>query len=163
MVEKQALTGILGDLGDQPNDLVDHLGGIKYTFCNVSEAERILGFDTLGTTELLKRMSELGPKIVVITDGPNGAFAYDGKDIWQQPPYPDPKPPVDRTGAGDSFASTTVAGMASGLELTTALSWGAVNSMSVVQEIGAQKGLLSREKLEEYLKNAPPDFKIKRL
>jgi hypothetical protein len=40
-----------------------------------------------------------------------------------------------------------------------AFTWGPINSMSVVQEIGAQKGLLSREKLEEYLSKAPADYK----
>ena len=44
-----------------------------------------------------------------------------------------------------------------------ALAWGPVNSMSVVQHIGAQVGLLTRDKLEEYLKNAPADYKAKRI
>jgi len=74
------------------------------------------------------------------------------------PMYPDPAPPVDRTGAGDSFSSTFTAAIALGNDLPTALSWGPINSMNVVQHIGAQKGLLSREKLEEHLKNAPKDY-----
>ena len=121
-------------------------------FSNVEEVEKILGIDTLGIEELLKRMHELGPKVVVITDGPRGAFAYDGNEIMKQSPFPDPKPPFERTGAGDAFSSTTVAALALGKDLKTALSWGAVNSMSVVQEIGAQKGLLSREAIETLLK-----------
>jgi hypothetical protein len=35
--------------------------------------------------------------------------------------------------------------------------------MSVVQQVGAQKGLLSREKLEEYLKNAPEEYKLRKI
>ena len=128
-------------------------------FSNVEEAEKILGLDTFGMEELLKRMHALGPKTVVITDGPQGVHAYDGENQWFQPPYPDPKPPFERTGAGDAFASTTVAALALGKDLPTALSWGAVNSMSVVQQVGAQKGLLSFSQIEEYLKNAPADFK----
>jgi len=123
----------------------------KIFFCNVEEAERVLGINTLGIEELLKRMRALGPEIVVITDGPNGAYAYDGNQVYKQAPYPDPKPPFERTGAGDAFASTTVAALALGKGLQTALSWGAVNSMSVVQQVGAQKGLLSREEIEKYL------------
>ena len=75
------------------------------------------------------------------------------------PMYPDPAPPVDRTGAGDSFSSTFTAAIALGLSPSEALAWGPINSMSVVQHIGAQKGLLTREKIEEYLKNAPEDYK----
>ncbi|MBX4181461.1 carbohydrate kinase family protein [Candidatus Parcubacteria bacterium] len=132
-------------------------------FSNVEEAEMILGINTLGIQELIKRFHELGPKIVVITDGPKGAYAYDGVNMYQQMPYPDPKPPYERTGAGDAFSSTTVVALALGNDLPTALSWGAVNSMSVVQEIGAQKGLLNREKIEEYLNKAPADFKAKKI
>ena len=108
-------------------------------------------------------MHELGPKIIVITDGPNGAYVSDKKDVWFGPMYPDPAPPVDRTGAGDSFASTFTSALALGESLETALSWGPINSMSVVQYVGAQAGLLSREKLEEYLKNAPVDYKPKKI
>jgi hypothetical protein len=35
--------------------------------------------------------------------------------------------------------------------------------MSVVQQVGAQKGLLSREKLEEYLNNAPAEYKLSKI
>lgn len=122
-------------------------------FCNVEEAERILGINTLGIEELLKRMKEIGPKIVVITDGPKGAYAYAGGEVIFQPALPDPKPPFERTGAGDAFASTVTAALSLGKDLKTALLWGAANSMSVVQQIGAQRGLLARTELEAVLKN----------
>ncbi len=131
-------------------------------FCNVGEAEEILGLDTLGIEELLKRVHSLGPKIVVITDGPKGAYAFDGDKMWFLSAYPTNDPPYERTGAGDAFASTTVVALALGKDLTEALSWGAVNSMSVVSQVGAQKGLLTRTEIEKYLKDAP-DFKVKQL
>ncbi len=132
-------------------------------FCNVEEAEKILEIETLGINELLKRLREIGPKIVVITDGPRGAYAYNGVDTWQQLPYPDIKPPFERTGAGDAFASTVVGALILGKALPEALSWGAVNSMSVVQEVGAQKGLLTKEALESLLSSAPSEFKPTKL
>lgn len=145
-------------LGKELSNIYNHA---HIYFSNVEEAESILGIDTLGIKELLKRFRELGPRIVVITDGPKGAYAYDGETFYFQTPYPDVKPPVERTGAGDAFSSTTVSALALGLDLPSALSWGAVNSMSVVQEVGAQKGLLTREQIEEYLKNAPPEFQTR--
>jgi sugar/nucleoside kinase (ribokinase family) len=132
-------------------------------FCNVDEAGRILGEEGLEIKELLKRIHDLGPEIVVITDGPKGAYVYDGKEMLYQPIYPDPKEPFERTGAGDAFSSTVVAALALDKDLSTALAWGAINSMSVVQDIGAQKGLLTREKLEEYLAKAPADFKTSKI
>ena len=125
---------------------------------NVEEAETILGIQELEVKDLLKKMHDFGPEIVVITDGPRGAYAYDGNDMYFIKSYPDPKPPYSRTGAGDAFSSTVLSAMILGKTLPEALAWGGVNSMAVVQQVGAHTGLLSREKLEEYIKNAPADY-----
>jgi ribokinase len=132
-------------------------------FCNVEEAEKILGIQNKNLLELSKGIHALGPKIVSISDGPNGAYLYLDDELWQIPVYPDIAPPVDRTGAGDAFSSTITAGIALGLTPLEAFTWGPINSMSVVQKIGAQEGLLSREKLEEYLTNAPENYKVKKI
>ena len=129
-------------------------------FCNTDEARSILESKERDGAKLAQEMSKLGPAIAVITDGPAGLHAYDSStnETWFMRPYPDPKAPVDRTGAGDSFSSTVTAALALGLPLSEALRWGPINSMSVVQHVGAQEGLLTREKLEEFLKNAPEDY-----
>lgn len=127
--------------------------------CNKEEAERILGVGETDIKVLLEDMRALGPKTVLITDGPSGAYAFDGGQMLKVPMYPDAKPPLDRTGAGDAMTATTVAALALGKPLADALLWGPVNSMSVVQEIGAQKGLLARIALEQYLADAPADYR----
>ena len=132
-------------------------------FCNLEEAERILGIQNKDVLTLSKGIQALGPKIVSISDGPNGAYLYLNNELWSIPLYPDIAPPLDRTGAGDAFSSTITAAIALGKSPLEAFTWGPINSMSVVQEIGAQKGLLSKEKLEEYLKNAPENYKIKKM
>jgi len=133
-------------------------------FCNKEESQRILKTDEGDIKNLLYEMQKLGPKIVVITDGPSGAYASD-KDakVWQMPMYPDPGPPVDRTGAGDSFSSTFTAALALGHDIPTALSWGPINSMNVVQHIGAQAGLLSKDELLKYLENKPSHYVAKEI
>jgi len=127
-------------------------------FCNKEEAQQILGTADHNVVELLHRMRDLGPTTPVITDGPEGAYALAEDGAWHMPMYPDPAPPVDRTGAGDAFSSTFTAARALGLDVPTALRWGPINSMSCVQHIGAQKGLLSRDELEQHLKDAPDDY-----
>lgn len=131
-------------------------------FCNKEEAERILEAPA-GTamSDLLKSLQSAGPRLVVITDGVAGAYAYEGGETWFMPVYPDPKPPYERTGAGDAFSSTFAIALALGQTLEEALRWAPVNSMSVVQYVGAREGLLSREKLEEYLRKAPKGYKPK--
>ncbi len=132
-------------------------------FCNVEEAQRILKTDERDIQILIQKLHELGPKIVAITDGPNGAYASDGAAIWFIPVYPDIAPPLERTGAGDAFASTFTVALALGKSVEEALMWGPINSMNVVQHVGAQKGLLMREQLEEYLAKAPEDYKPKKI
>jgi ribokinase len=128
-------------------------------FCNVEEAKKILESESSSIKELLSLLHKLGPKIVVITDGPNGAYSFDGETYLSMPIYPDPSDPFERTGAGDAFASTFTSALALGLDIQTALSWGPINSMSVVQKVGAQGGLLSREQIEAFAKNSPPHYK----
>ncbi len=113
--------------------------------------------------DLFNKLHELGPRIVVITDGPNGAYASDGDNRFQMPLYPDPAPPVDRTGAGDSFASTFVAAIMKGNTIEGALQWAPINSMSVVQKVGAQAGLLKEHELEHFLRQAPDWYKPQRM
>ncbi len=132
-------------------------------FCNVEEARLILKTDELEPKNLVKMMTTLGPKIIVVTDGPNGAYVYDGENSWFMPIYPDIAPPYERTGAGDSFASTFIATLALGKTPSEAITWAPINSMSVVQKIGAQEGLLSRTELEKYLAEAPADYKAVKL
>ncbi|MFZ2072340.1 MAG: carbohydrate kinase family protein [Minisyncoccia bacterium] len=132
-------------------------------FCNVEEAEKILGIKNKDIKILSTGIHKLGPRIVSISDGPNGAYASDGENIYFTPMYPDVAEPIDRTGAGDAFSSTFTAALALGKTLPEALSWGPINSMSVVQKIGAQEGLLLKEKLEQYLKNAPKNYKINKI
>lgn len=125
---------------------------------NREEAVDVTGASYDSLKDLASALHGLGPKIVVITDGPNGSFAsYDGKLI-SIPNYPDPAPPLDRTGAGDAFASTIVAALALGESIETALTWAPINSMSVVQKLGAQAGLLKRHDIDQYLQTAPENY-----
>ena len=133
-------------------------------FCNKEEAQKILSTEEQDVPTLIRQFKELGPKMPVITNGPDGAYVVDEDDqAWHMPMYPDPAPPVDRTGAGDSFSSTFTSAIALGKTPAEALSWGPINSMNVVQHIGAQAGLLTREKLEELLAAAPADYKAQKI
>ncbi len=131
--------------------------------CNKEESERILERGPDDIKNLLRDMRALGPKIALITDGPNGAFVFDGEQMLTVPMYPDPRDPVDRTGAGDAFTSTFGIALALGKTLHEAMLWAPINSMSVVQKVGAQSGLLTHQALKTYLKDAPADFKVSTL
>lgn len=132
-------------------------------FSNLEEAQKILGINEKDPLILSKGIQALGPKMVVISDGPNGSYLYFKDELWYNTEYPDIAPPLDRTGAGDAFSATFTTALALGKSPLEAFAWGPINSMSVVQKIGAREGLLNREKLEEYLKVAPENYKVKKI
>jgi ribokinase len=125
---------------------------------NREEAVMITGGDHADIHGLLDKLHELGARIVLMSDGHKGAYASDGTNRYKMPIYPDPKPPFERTGAGDAFTSTFVAAIMKGADIEGALLWAPINSMSVVQYVGAQKGLLSETQLDHYLRNAPANY-----
>lgn len=127
---------------------------------NREEAERMLETKDADIKKLCAGLHALGPKVIAITDGPNVAYASDGEQVYKTPPYPDPKPPFERTGAGDAFSTGFLAAYASGLSVQQALQWGPVESMSVVQYTGAQKGLLTRRQLLKLLQEAPASYRV---
>ncbi len=130
---------------------------------NREEATTISGGDHGDIHDLLDRLHGLGPRIVVISDGHAGAYASDGQSRYRMPIYPDPKPPYERTGAGDAFTSTFVAAIMHGADIQSALLWAPINSMSVVQEVGAQAGLLTPRGINKFLREAPASYHPERL
>lgn len=100
---------------------------------------------------LFKVLAELGPKILVITDGEKGAYAFDGKKIYYQMSLS--KKVIDTTGAGDSFCSSFVAGqiLYHG-DIAKFLKLGAINSAYNLMGIGAQEPLLTRAQAEKLMK-----------
>lgn len=130
---------------------------------NREEAVDVTGKSYDDLAALAQALHDLGPKYVVITDGSHGSYASHAGRMVSIPNYPDPAPPLDRTGAGDAFASTIVAAMALGHSFEDALLWAPINSMSVVQKLGAQAGLLGQRAIKKFQAEAPKKYHIKEL
>lgn len=120
-------------------------------FVNKQEAEKLTGYEAKDsvTKELLIALSGLGPKISVITDGGNGAYAFDGHRFLHCGVLP--MDAYERTGAGDAFGSGFLGAVIKGKTLEESLIWGTVNSASVIGYIGAQKGLLKEEDIDTWV------------
>lgn len=130
---------------------------------NREEAVLVTGGDYHNMHDLFDRLHALGPKVVLITDGPAGSYASDGQNRFKMPIYPDPAAPVERTGCGDAYTSTFVAALIKGYPLEGALQWAPITPTNVVQHVGAQKGLLDEETLREWLSRAPEWYKAERI
>jgi len=131
--------------------------------CNKEEAQSILRTSESDVKKLMENIRALGPKIVVVTDGPNGSNILDDSGAWHIPMYPDPAPPVSRTGAGDVTASTTVAYLIKGLAPKDALARGLINAAAGVQAVHAQLGILTEKEIEEWYGRRPSDFQASAL
>ncbi len=127
---------------------------------NKTEAIQILKQDTNEIRVLLETLHGLGAGFVIITDGKNGADAYNGLAHWHMPVFPDTA--LESTGAGDAFASGVACALIYGHEIPTALRWGTANSWSVIQHIGPQEGLLTQKGLntilEKFKRIAPQEM-----
>lgn len=117
---------------------------------NLDEAHHLMPDGERTMLNLLERFHALGAKTVIITDGNNGAHGYDGKEHWFMPIVP--AKVLEKTGAGDSFATAVTVAFLKDKHLSEALRWGAVNSASVVGAVGPQAGLLTATKMAEHLK-----------
>lgn len=126
----------------------------KIFFSNREEAEKILNtkYEIPNTKELLLAIKKLGPSIVSITDGANGSYALDeNENVYFI--KPSPTEGSEKTGAGDAYASAFFASILHGNDIPTAMLWGVYNAEGVMGQIGAQTGLLTRQKLDEKLKD----------
>ena len=107
--------------------------------------------DVVKMLEMLKTGTN---QIVVITDGGNGAYAYDGKNYYCCPVFDGDV--VSTLGAGDAFASTFSAALGrTNMDICKALMYASVNSSSVVSKFGATEGLLTFEEIEDRLSKCP--------
>lgn len=133
-------------------------------FVNREEGIRFANFPVKPQIkEIMKTLYSYGPKVVVLTDGKNGAYAYDGDNYYHADAISRER--VDATGAGDSFASGFTGRIMeddfiSQESILEALAWGAINSTSVVSRMGAQNGLLSKEKILNQIQETSVNVKI---
>jgi ribokinase len=96
--------------------------------------------------EILKNI-----ETVVVTDGKNGGqiFSKIEPDLKYEAKS---NISLDDTGAGDAFCVGLVAARLNGKKLNEAVLWGSFNASSVVNQIGAKKGLLTKTEMETKLK-----------
>lgn len=103
----------------------------------------------MGLGVFMKAVQSLGPGIVVVTDGTDGAYMCANSHILHCPTLP--ADVAGTAGAGDAFASTLVGLVASGAEHESALRAATVNAASVIGQVDTQSGLLARDALDARL------------
>ena len=123
-----------------PERLRGLLSDVSVLLVNKEEAAKIVSGET--SEELARHALHYVPTVVV-SDGPNGVMASDGKTIVRAGMYQDVKV-IDRTGAGDAFGSGFLSQWSQGKSLKDSIVFASANSTSVVTKIGAKTGILSK-------------------
>ncbi len=131
------------------NKVKEFLQIVDVLFVNKEEAKKILEIkDDVEGRLLHEGLHKLGAKLTVITDGAKGASAYDGSKVVVKPALTVDKI-VNKTGAGDTYATTFVSALNYGKTLEVAMDWSAKNSANVVKGTGALAGMLGKSEVEK--------------
>ena len=124
----------------QTSKLKALLEDVEVLSVNKEEATQIAEGES--TEELVRHLLHYVP-VAIVSDGPNGVVASDGKTIVRAGMYED-VPVKDRTGAGDAFGSGFLSQWAVGKSLKDSIIFASANSTSVVTKIGAKEGILHK-------------------
>lgn len=144
--------------------LAKHLEKTYLIFINRQEAEGIVDMsESFGKErELLDRLCSMGPQLAVVTDGREGSFAKDGDKYFKVGTLPIDA--IERTGAGDAFSTACLADLIKGSSLQEGVLCGTINSASVIGYVGPQAGLLTKDKMKEWVDRAKSsDLKVEEL
>lgn len=132
----------------------------ELAFLNKEETQQLTGQASQDVKVLLRAFKALGPQTVVVTDGPKGSFAYDGKTYFACGIYD--LPVVERTGAGDSYGTAFLAARHYGLSVAEAMRWGTFNSAYVVGQMGGILGLVDKKTMQT-LSSGHPELKVREI
>lgn len=122
------------------------ISGIEYKVLGIKEENE----DRENVKKLLRTLQQMGPKIVSVTDGGNGSYSIDEHGTVR---FLDRFPTivVEKTGAGDAYASAFLTAVMESKGVDQAMRFGAINAASVIEHVGAEAGLLTTRKLEKKL------------
>jgi ribokinase len=126
---------------------------------NMDEAKMISNKNKPET--ILKDLTKLGPKTVCITDGKEAVYVYNTNKMYKAKPHK--MKVLERTGAGDAFASGFVAGIVKGKSIEQSIAIGITNSESVIQYRGAKNKLLKYSEVLKILKKKPVEVEVVKL
>ena len=121
------------------NYLRNILKKINVLVLNKEEASILVGKNKI--EGLLAKLHKLGPEIVAITDGENGAWVFHDNIVYYG--KPNKVKVVETTGAGDAFASSFLSGMIKKNDIEFAIRLGMTNAESVISYHGAKNKLLT--------------------
>ncbi len=149
-LDAKKLRNVIASGAKQSREEKNALKPLDILILNREEAAKLTGEKLENTKGLLRALASFAP-LVLMTDGSKGAYAIVKSQITNHKSqkteaYYIPSvghKPKNLTGAGDAFGSGFLVGwMKSGGDIIEALRVGSFNADSVVQNVGAKRGIL---------------------
>jgi hypothetical protein len=113
-------------------------------FVNREEAALLTQKPPRHLEEIMITLGELPKQALIVTDGPNGAYAYDRNTESALHIAAIPGKRINTTGAGDAFGSGFTSSYIKNPDIRTALCTGSLNSIGVITTMGAKNGILNK-------------------
>ncbi|NMM93053.1 sugar kinase [Bifidobacterium oedipodis] len=114
----------------------------------IGEGKELFGVETVEDTA--KAFLDNGAKLVVVKDGPRGAYASNGETSVRVPGFVVDHV-VDTVGAGDGFAAGTLSALLEGKDLATAMERGCALGAIQTQHVSDNEGLPTPNELVEFM------------
>ena len=114
----------------------------------IGEGRELFGVETVEDTA--QAFLDNGAKLVVVKDGPRGAYASDGEHAVRVPGFIVDHV-VDTVGAGDGFAAGTLSALLEGKDLAAALERGCALGAIQTQHVSDNEGLPTPQELTAFM------------
>jgi ribokinase len=117
---------------------------------NAEEAASLSGLPLGREKEIIQELVSLTNGLIVITKGGAGSLVISDQNIYEAGVIP--VSIVEKTGAGDAYASGFLAGLIRQNSIEYAMQLATANAISCSQQIGAKNGLLSKNDFGQWPK-----------
>lgn len=135
---------------DQKERMVNIIPKLDFFNVNRMEASILTGVDFENELEIMKKIADLGVRVVAVTDGKRGASVVVNRAWLKMDAFPVSS--VDDTGAGDAFVCGIVAGILQNKKPEDYLKMGLASGGSQVMKLGAKDGLLYKDEMDKWMK-----------
>ena len=135
---------------DQKERMMKIISKLDFFNVNRMEASILTGVDFDNEKEIMKKMADLGVRVVAVTDGKRGASVVVNRSWLKMDAFPVSS--LDDTGAGDAFVCGAVAGILQNKKPEDYLKMGLASGGSQVMKLGAKDGLLYKNDMDKWTK-----------
>ena len=123
---------------------------VDFLSLNRAEASKLTGLDFEKEEDVLKKINDFGVRVVTVTDGRRGATLMRANKWYKMETFANKS--VDYTGHVHAFVCGALSGILDYKNDEDILKMGLANGSSVVSQMGAKAGLLTKGEMEKWMK-----------